>query len=437
MQYTNLAGKGIAVLSLGCKVNQYEADAMIELFQQAGAVQADEKHADICIINTCSVTNMADRKSRQILHRIRRENPGVILAATGCYVQAAAEELLRSHTVDVIIGNNRKGDAVRILSEYISGGASAVKDNYVNVNRDPAFENLTIRRPEKHTRAFVKIQDGCNNFCTYCIIPYVRGRIKSRNLSEILEEVRTIADNGVQEVVLTGINLSSYDDDETDARLQDVIREVSQIPGIARIRLGSLEPRVITESFMETVSSLPNFCPHFHLSVQSACNRTLREMNRKYTIEDFFEVTDRIRRYYDRPALTSDIIVGFPGETEGDFEETVRNLERIRFYEMHVFKYSRRKGTPADKRKDQIPESVKNERSQVLLSMRARQKAAYESSFRGETADVLVEEIIRENGISYYQGHTERYMLVKVKCSSVGDGSVHPEMINHMLRVKL
>lgn len=424
-----LENKKVLLYALGCKVNQYENDAMLESLEAAGAVRCqDNDIADICIINTCSVTNVADRKSRQIIHRLKKQNPNAIIAATGCYVQAAAEELKSDNSIDVLVGNNRKKDIVRLLSEYLSG--QDIRDNYIDVNQDPFFEDLTIKTPETHTRAYIKIQDGCNNFCTYCIIPYVRGRIKSKDISEILEETKTLAKNGVKEVVLTGINLSSYDDDTSNSKFIDVIQAVSKVEGIERIRLGSLEPRVITDQFLEIVSSLPNFCPHFHLSLQSASNATLERMNRKYTIEEFIETCDRIRRYFDRPALTSDVIVGFAGETEEEFAETVKNLERINFYEMHVFKYSKRKGTPAAKMSNQVPETVKSTRSDILLEMSKKNSEAYEASFKGEKLHVLIEEIIEKNGKKVYRGHTERYILVDIPFAMLGDSQASEARIN-------
>ena len=280
-EYTNLLNKKVYILTLGCKVNQYESDAILQSLINAGCKRAgDGEAADIYIINTCSVTNIADRKSRQMIHRMRKQNPFAIIVATGCYVQATGDELVNNGTVDLIIGNNRKKDAVRIISEYIEKGST--NDNYIDINTDPEFENMSIVMPEGHTRAYIKIQDGCNNFCTYCIIPYIRGRIRSRRLSDILEEATTLAENGIKEVVLTGINVSSYIDKA--ATLSDVIREVSEIPGIKRIRMSSVEPRVITDEFLEAVSQISSFCPHFHLSLQSACNNTLKAMNRRYTI---------------------------------------------------------------------------------------------------------------------------------------------------------
>jgi len=433
--------KYITIYTLGCKVNQYESDAMLEALLSAGCIDSDAEHtADICIINTCSVTNMADRKSRQIIHRLRKQNPGALIVGTGCYVQAAADELLIGGEVDLVIGNNRKKDVVRILSEHLGGGD--ISDNIIDIGADHDFENLSITSTSEHTRAYVKIQDGCNNFCTYCIIPYVRGRIRSRALPDIVDEVTHLAASGIREIVLTGINVSSYDDassgnadstaHSTGHSLIDVITAVAAVPGILRVRLSSLEPRVITEDFLRVAAATPEFCPHFHLSLQSACNRTLKAMNRKYTIEEYADKCSLIRQYFDRPALTTDVIVGFPGETDEDFEETYRNLEALKLYEMHVFKYSRRRGTVADRMPDQIDETVKHSRSERLIVLADRLKAEYEESFRGEALEVLTEEIIHKDietpdGIknkSFYRGHTKNYMLIDIPCSAVKEDSV-------------
>ena len=422
--YTNLKNKKILLYSLGCKVNQYESDAMLEALIKEGCIRyneasdgnnADEAGADICIVNTCSVTNMADRKSRQIIHRLRKQHPNAILAATGCYVQIAGESLLDDGSIDLIIGNNRKIDVARILSEYIETGK--INDNYIDVNKDSEFENLIIDKPETHTRAYVKIQDGCNEFCTYCIIPYARGRIKSKKLMDITKEVDTLANNGTREIILTGINVSAYED--SGLGLADVIKRLSKIDGIERIRLSSMDPRIVTKEFMDKVSIIPKFCPHFHLSLQSACNKTLKAMNRKYTIEEYIKACELIRSYYDRPAITTDVIVGFPGETDEDFETTYKNLELLNLYEMHIFKYSRRKGTVADKLPDQIDERIKTERSNQLLQLTDKNKKAFEASFKGEKVNVLVEEIVEINGEEYYRGHTERYILVDIPATTL------------------
>lgn len=440
-----LKNKRVYIHTLGCKVNQYESDAMMQSLIDEGCVRGSlEKGADIYIINTCSVTNIADRKSRQMIHRMRKLSPNSIIAATGCYVQATGNELVDNGTCDLIIGNNRKKDTARILSEYIVNKSTT--DNYIDINADPDFENLSIAFPENHTRAYIKIQDGCNNFCTYCIIPYVRGRIRSRKLSNIIEEAALLADNGVKELVLTGINVSSYRDDSYEADdtsdkdhydLADVISEVAKIDGIERIRMSSVEPRVITDRFLDVVVNTPKFCPHFHLSLQSASNNTLKAMNRHYTIEEYMDTVERLRSVYDRPAITTDVIVGFPGETEEDFEDTFNNLSKLSLYEIHTFKYSRRKGTVADKMPNQVEEQIKNKRSEKILSLTAAQKKSYEDSFKNEKDTILIEEIIEKDGIKYYRGHTTRYILVDVPVTSVSSESDENKLINTLLEISL
>ncbi len=436
--YTNLSKKRICIYTLGCKVNQYESDAIAEQLTNLGAyIVKMDAVADICIINTCSVTNMADRKSRQIIHRAKKLNPNTIIVATGCYVQASSFELLEKEGIDIAVSNNRKGEIVRILSEYIE--KNVAEDTFIDINKEAIYEELLVTKPTEHTRAYVKIQDGCNNFCSYCIIPYVRGRIRSRRLSDILNEIGKLSENGIKEIVLTGINVSTYDDEGRG--LKDVILEISKIPGILRIRLSSLEPRIITDDFLEAVSELDNFCPHFHLSLQSACNDTLKRMNRKYTIEEYEEKVNLIRKYFDRPALTTDVIVGFPEETDEEFEITRKNLERINLYEMHVFKYSKRKGTVAAAIKNQVADSKKDERSEVLLKLSESNKKNYESSFKGEEVSILVEEIVRDDRNNpCFRGHTERYVLVTMPCSEVFkdlDKDDYPDYINSIIKVKL
>lgn len=411
--FVNLQDKKIAVYTLGCKVNQYESDSMMDMLASEGAVIVpfDEK-ADVYIINTCSVTNMAERKSRQIIHRAKRKNEAAIIVAAGCYVQVAAGELQQDELIDIVVGNNRKADIARILDEYI--GERNVTDNVIDINATSEYEAMTLIKPNEHCRAYIKVQDGCNNFCTYCIIPYTRGRIRSRLLEEVVAEVKRVVSSGVKEVVLTGINLSSYCD-EKGRELLELILGVCDVPGLLRLRLGSLEPRIINEAFLDAISKNDKVCPHFHLSLQSACNNTLARMNRKYTIEEYEEKCKLIRAYYDRPAITTDIIVGFPGETDEDFAVTVDNLKRIKLYEMHIFKYSRRKGTLADTMPNQVADAVKDARSDVLINMAEENRKEYEESFRGEKLKVLVEEYICEDGIYYMKGHTERYMLVKLQ----------------------
>lgn len=407
-----MSRKKIAIYTLGCKVNQYESDAMADSLLAAGyEVVAFNEISDVYIINTCSVTNMAERKSRQIIHRAKKLNPEARIVAAGCYVQAAKEAIEKDMAVDLVVGNNRKKDIVRLIDELFSD--EEIKDNFIDINKTDEYEAMTVIKPAEHTRAYVKVQDGCNNFCAYCIIPYTRGRIRSRSMSEVECEIRGLALRGIREVVLTGINLSSYADGENG--LTELIVMVSNISGIDRIRLGSLEPRIITDEFLSTVSRIDKFCPHFHLSLQSACNDTLKRMNRKYTIEEYKDKCELIRSYYDRPAITTDVIVGFPGETDEEFEITRANLEALKLYEMHIFKYSKRSGTVAASMPDQVSDKLKEDRSNVLLEMTARHKKAYEDSFIGETQEILAEEYVAidEDKDRYMlKGHTKRYVLL-------------------------
>ena len=441
-----LLKKKLYILTLGCKVNQYESDAMYEAFFAAGAVRGTQNDADICIINTCSVTNIADRKSRQMISRMRKENPDALIIATGCYVQAVANQKkydrrnkdaspdaeFQLPEVDLIVGNNRKRDMVRLVSARLSG--ETVSDNVIDINQDPEFEDLRIRMPETHTRSYLKIQDGCNMFCAYCIIPYVRGRIRNKPMEVILEETAMLARSGVKELVLTGINLSSFGD-IGEYSLADVVCRIHTIPGIQRIRLGSLEPRVLTEEFLQRMKELPKVCPHFHLSLQSGCDSMLKRMNRKYTVADIDAITARIRKYYDRPALTADIIVGFPGETEEEFLTTCETLKRIRLYEAHVFPFSRRKGTVADRMEGQLTEAVKKDRVRRLMAEIELQKQAYTEQFAREPQQVLIEEIVDTPEGPCYRGHTERYILKDIPCTSLGEGTPDPEMINRFVTV--
>ena len=414
-----LKGKKFTIYTLGCKVNQYESDSMEDILRNEGAICVSfEEPADIVIVNTCAVTNMAERKSRQIIHRAKKISPKAVCVACGCYVQSGKEVLSVDKAVDLIVSNNRKKDIARILEEYFAG--EEIIDNYIDINKTNEYESLVLYKPTEHTRAYVKVQDGCNNFCTYCIIPYTRGRIRSKALEEVVSEITGLADNGIKEVVVTGINLPSYKDDAGNG-LKELLLAVAGIDGIGRVRMGSLEPRVITKDFLEAISKEEKICPHFHLSLQSACNDTLKRMNRKYTIEEYMEKCKLIRDYYDRPAITTDIIVGFPGETEEEFEITFDNLEKLNLYEMHIFKYSKRKGTVAAEMDNQIPENVKNERSDRLLSMVERHKKAYEDMFKGEKVMVLAEEYetIEMGGKVRFilKGHTERYIYVNKEFS--------------------
>ena len=431
-----LKGKTVAPLTLGCKVNQYETDGMIELLKEAGmtAVSFEEK-ADVYLINTCSVTNMADKKSRQMIHRAKKLNPDAVVIAAGCYVQAARDKLMEDDRISIIIGNNKKKDIVRILEDYLQAGVT--DEGMLDISAEKEYEPLTINSTLEHTRAYVKIQDGCNQFCSYCIIPYVRGRIRSRDIASIIEEVERLALTGVKEIVLTGIHISSYGKDkENEVGLADVIDAISKIESIKRIRLGSLEPSIITDEFIDRIVDNEKVCPHFHLSLQSGCNTVLKRMNRKYTCEEYFEKCEMLRKAFDRPALTTDVIVGFPGETEEEFRETVDYLTKLNLYEMHIFKFSPRQGTVAAGMKDQVVPEIKNQRSDVLLALSERNKQAYEASFRGENLDVLVEEKVRREGKDGYRGHTERYMdiFVEEECMHRICGR-QTDIINHVVKI--
>lgn len=404
--------KKAALHNLGCKVNAYETEAMQELLEDSGyeIVPFHEK-ADIYIINTCTVTNMADRKSRQMLHRARKMNPDAIVAACGCYVQEKPEEV--ADCVDIVIGNNRKKEIVHILEAY-EKGREGIRKDLVDIGHTREYEDLHLSRTAEHTRAYIKVQDGCNQFCSYCIIPYARGRVRSRSMESVRGEVETLARNGYQEVVLTGIHLSSYGID-TGTDLFSLIRTVHEVAGIKRIRLGSLEPRIITEEFAEAIAGLPKMCPHFHLSLQSGCTETLKRMNRRYTAEEYYEKCELLRKYFRNPALTTDVIVGFPGETEEEFKASRDFIDKVDFYETHVFKYSRREGTKAAAMPDQVPEEEKTRRSNILLDLSRKKQAAYEQRLLGTTQEVLIEEEIRRNGEIYQVGHTREYVKIGIR----------------------
>lgn len=439
-----LKGKSVAATTLGCKVNQAETDSMLDMLSAAGADIVDfEEKADIYIVNTCSVTNIADKKSRQMLHRAKKRNPESIVIAAGCYVQSAKELLEQDESVDIVISNNKKKDITDIVNDYINvrkneGGDAPAdgekKEYFVDISKETEYEEMGGHVPVGHTRAYVKIQDGCNQFCSYCIIPYVRGRIRSRSEEAVIAEVTELAESGIKEVVLTGIHISSYGKDKNnEGALIDLIDAISKIKGIKRIRLGSLEPGIITEDFVRRVSANKKVCPHFHLSLQSGCNTILKRMNRKYTREQYFEKCEILREAYDAPALTTDVIVGFPGETDEEFEETVQYLTELNLYEMHIFKYSPRKGTVAAAMKDQVSPEVKNKRSDVLLELAERGKKAYEAKYEGAELEVLVEEVLHREDGTYLRGHTERYMDILIKA---GDIPMPESFVNSFVYVR-
>lgn len=439
-----LKGKSVAATTLGCKVNQAETDSMLDMLSAAGVDIVDfEEKADIYIVNTCSVTNIADKKSRQMLHRAKKRNPESIVIAAGCYVQSAKELLEQDESVDIVISNNKKKDITDIVNDYINvrkneGGDTPAggekKEYFIDISKETEYEEMGGHVPVGHTRAYVKIQDGCNQFCSYCIIPYVRGRIRSRSEEAVIAEVTELAESGIKEVVLTGIHISSYGKDKNnEGALIDLIDAISKIKGIKRIRLGSLEPGIITEDFVRRVSANKKVCPHFHLSLQSGCNTILKRMNRKYTREQYFEKCEMLREAYDAPALTTDVIVGFPGETDEEFEETVQYLTELNLYEMHIFKYSPRKGTVAAAMKDQVSPEVKNKRSDVLLELAERGKKAYEAKYEGAELEVLVEEVLHREDGTYLRGHTERYMDILIKA---GDIPMPESFVNSFVYVR-
>lgn len=407
--------KKVALHNLGCKVNAYETEAMQEMLEHAGyEIVPFQEGADIYVINTCTVTNIADRKSRQMLHRARKMNPDAVVVAAGCYVQAQAEKQVIDPCIDIVLGNNKKQDLLTALQVYEE--AHGDLREVIDINHTKEYENLHLTKQGEHTRAYIKVQDGCNQFCSYCIIPYARGRVRSRAKEDVVAEVTDLAKNGYQEVVLTGIHLSSYGIDfENEDNLLSLIRAVHEIEGIKRIRLGSLEPRIITEEFVQAIAALPKMCPHFHLSLQSGCNETLKRMNRRYTSEEFYEKCEILRKYFEKPALTTDVIVGFPQETEEEFETTYEFLKKICFYETHIFKYSKREGTKAAVMQGQIPEQIKAKRSARLIELGEKNRRAYEESFLGKTVEVLVEEKSDVNGKEMWTGHTKEYMKIALE----------------------
>ena len=405
--------KKVSLHNLGCKVNSYETEAMQEMLEKAGyEIVPFREGADIYIINTCTVTNIADRKSRQMLHRARKMNPDAVVVAAGCYVQTQAGKEAQDPCIDIVLGNNKKKDIVTVLKEYEREKAGMLED-VEDISRAKEYEPLNLTRTGDHTRAYIKVQDGCNQFCTYCIIPYARGRVRSRSLEDVAAEVHSLAENGYREVVLTGIHLSSYGIDfDGERHLLDLIRTVHGVEGIMRIRLGSLEPGIITEEFAEELASMPKMCPHFHLSLQSGCDATLKRMNRRYTSAEYYEKCCILRKYFDNPALTTDVIVGFPGETEEEFRESLEFVDRVNFYETHIFKYSRRAGTKAADMDGQVSEQIKTRRSARMIAMGEQKRRAYEEGFIGKEVEVLVEEPAEIDGKVMQVGHTKEYIKI-------------------------
>lgn len=413
MEKENLKRRA-ALHNLGCKVNSYETEAMQQMLEEAGYEIVDfAKPADVYIINTCSVTNMADRKSRQMIHRARGQNPDAVVVAAGCYVQTAGEEIKEDLSIDIVIGNNKKAELVSLIDQYFAGRRHTVEMIDINDGSQP-YEELGLKKTGEHTRAFLKVQDGCNQFCSYCIIPYARGRVRSRDPGSVYEEVKNLAGNGYHEIVLTGIHLSSYGAGEKFGLLE-LIRTVHGIAGIERIRLGSLEPRIITEDFVEQLRDMEKVCPHFHLSLQSGCDATLARMNRKYTTAEYAHSCELLRAAYEHPAITTDVIVGFPGETEEEFARTRDFLARAGFYEMHIFPYSRRRGTKAERMADQVPEQIKKARSRELLALEKEQSKVFRDFYTGKTQTVLFEESVELHGKTYMVGFTPEYVKLAME----------------------
>ena len=425
-------GNRVALHNLGCKVNAYEIEAMQQLLEEAGyEIVPFEPGADIYVINTCTVTNIADRKSRKMLHKAKKMNPEAIVVATGCYVQTGGDKLEKDEAIDLVLGNNQKINIVEALAEYAEnkpGHGSHV----IKINQTKEYEDLSIDHTAEHVRAYIKVQDGCNQFCTYCIIPYARGRVRSRNIESVLKEVRSLAEKGYKEVVLTGIHLSSYGVDfpeEKKETLLSLIRAVHEIEGIQRIRLGSLEPGIVTREFSEGIAALPKVCPHFHLSLQSGCDETLERMNRRYRSGEYRERCELLREVYGNPALTTDVIVGFPQESEEEFQKSYDFVDGIHFYETHIFKYSRRQGTKAAAMDGQLTEAEKARRSEKMIEMHHRHASDYEKSMIGKELEVLIEEEYTNDGRTWYLGHSREYIKTAVpKSENYG--------VNDIIRVK-
>lgn len=432
-------GRRAAFHTLGCKVNAYETEAMEELLQTAGYdIVPFTEQADVYVVNTCSVTNMAERKSRQMLHRAKKLNPEAVVVATGCYVQVSEEEARADAAVDLVLGNNQKRQIVTALDAYFEG--RTFDDVLADVEKEQ-YEELEVSTVLEHTRAFVKVQDGCNQFCSYCIIPYARGRVRSRRMENVISEIKRLAEAGIQEVVLTGIHLSSYGREiDGESHLIELIEAIHPIDGISRIRLGSLEPRIITEEFVGRLKKLHKVCPHFHLSLQSGCEETLKRMNRHYTPEEYYEKCKLLRAAFENPAITTDVIVGFPGETDEEFDKTRQFLEKVHFYEMHIFRYSRRKGTRADKMENQIPEETKAQRSSILSSLESQMTKEFRTKWTGACVKVLLEERQEINGVSYMVGHTPEYIKCAVETdapdNTIIDAIIEGELTADVMKAK-
>ena len=410
--------KKVSFYTLGCKVNQYETNAMAQKFKEAGyeIVDMNDDISDICIVNTCTVTNMSDRKSRHSLRRVKEKNPSAIIAAVGCYAQVAKNDLEKMPEIDIVLGNEEKANIVQYVENFMENQNESKLIEIEDIATKKEFEDMGQITYTEKTRAFIKVQDGCNQFCSYCIIPYARGRVRSRNAESIIKEITQIAQNGIKEVVITGIHVASYGRDfGNENGLIELLEKINEIEGIKRIRLGSLEPKIITEEFMQRLSKLEKMCHHFHLSLQSGCDETLKRMNRKYTVSEVEEIIERLRRYYNDVILTTDIIVGFPGETEEEFNETYEFLKKAKLYKMHVFQYSPRKGTRAAVMPRQIDGNIKEKRSKKLIRLSNENEKYYHDKLIGTTVEVLFEDKEIDNGVTYYKGHTQNYILIKYK----------------------
>ena len=421
--------KRVAFHNLGCKVNDYETDIMQQLFVKNDfqVVPFSEK-ADIYVINTCTVTNMADRKSRQMLHRAKKMNPDAIVVAVGCYVQTSPEEAKNDSSVDIAIGNNKKSEVIEIIEDYISKNKPELFSNIIDINHTDVYETMHLDSTAERTRAYIKIQDGCNQFCSYCLIPFARGRVRSRDEADILEEIKGLGKKGYKEFVLTGIHVSSYGiedpNDLSQNKLADLLEKIQKIDEVERIRLSSLEPRVVTREFAQRISKLDKLCPHFHLSLQSGCDETLKRMNRHYTTNQYKDGVSLLREYFDNPAITTDIIAGFPGESDEEFEKSFSFAREIGFYEMHIFKYSKRKGTVAATMKGQVLDSLKEERSKRLIELGDGLSKEFRKSYLNKVRPVLFEECVKIDGKDYIIGHTPEYIKVALDANDADSNEV-------------
>lgn len=430
--------KTVAFHNLGCKVNDYEMDIMQQKFTENDFhIVPFSQKADIYVINTCTVTNMADRKSRQMLHRAKKENPDSIVIAVGCYVQTATEDVLKDLSVDIAIGNNKKAEIIEILNDYLKENRPDLFGRVIDINHTNEYEQMFLEETADRTRAYIKIQDGCNQFCSYCLIPFARGRVRSREMGDIVKEIEGLSNRGYKEFVLTGIHISSYGittpNDLSENKLAELLEKIQALPKVKRIRLGSLEPRVVTEEFAERISRLDKLCPHFHLSLQSGSNETLKRMNRHYTAGQFMEGVDLLRKYFDNPGITTDIIAGFPGETDEEFEECFEFAKQVSFYEMHIFKYSKRKGTVAEKLPNQVKDEIKDIRSHRLIELGEDLSIRFRESYIGKTRPVLIEEKTTVEGKEYYIGHTPEYIKVAVEKDDIIENEIYQIVVEKAL----